>query len=48
LHRHEPLGRYNLLRIDAARRRVDLMGRGLAEPSGAVVELERRILAPKA
>ncbi|MBX9590188.1 MAG: metallophosphoesterase [Hyphomonadaceae bacterium] len=47
-HRHEPLGRYNLLRIDAARRRVDLMGRGLAEPSGAVVELERRILAPKA
>jgi 3',5'-cyclic AMP phosphodiesterase CpdA len=45
-HRHEPLGRYNLLRIDPARRRVDLVGRGLAEPGGAIVELERRALVP--
>jgi len=46
-HRHEPLGRYNLLRIDAARRCVDLVGRGLAEPGGAIVELERRALVPE-
>jgi 3',5'-cyclic AMP phosphodiesterase CpdA len=46
-HRHEPLGRYNLLRIDAARRCVDLVGRGLAAPGGAIVELERRTLVPE-
>ena len=46
-HRHEPLGRYNLYRIDPARRCVDLVGRGLAEPGGAIVELERRALVPE-
>lgn len=46
-HRHEPLGRYNLYRIEPAERRVAITGRGLAEPSGPVVELERRALAPK-
>jgi 3',5'-cyclic AMP phosphodiesterase CpdA len=46
-HRHEALGRYNLYRIepDAAGGtrpwRIELVGRGLAEPDGPVVELER-------
>jgi 3',5'-cyclic AMP phosphodiesterase CpdA len=43
-HRREPLARYNLYRIDAANRAIELAGRGLAEPGGAVVELERRSL----
>jgi len=42
-HRHEPLGRYNLYRIDSAERSIAVIGRGLAEPGGPVVELERRI-----
>ncbi len=46
-HRHEPLGRYNLYRIEPAQRSIDLIGRGLAEPGGAVVELERRTLVPR-
>ena len=50
-HHHEALGRYNLYRIapDAAGGsrpwRIELIGRGLAEPDGPVVELERRELA---
>lgn len=40
----EPLARYNLFRIGAARRAIELVGRGLAEPGGPVVELERRRL----
>jgi 3',5'-cyclic AMP phosphodiesterase CpdA len=43
-HRHEPLGRYNLYRIDPASRSIAIVGRGLAEPDGPVVELDRRTL----
>jgi len=46
-HRHEPLGRYNLYRIEPAERSIAVVGRGLAEPGGPVVELERRALTPK-
>ena len=44
-YKHEPLARYNLYHIDAATRAIELVGRGLAEPDGAVVELERRKLS---
>jgi len=44
-HKREPLARYNLYRIGAAGpRSVELVGRGLAEPDGPVVELDRRLL----
>jgi 3',5'-cyclic AMP phosphodiesterase CpdA len=46
-HRHEPLARYNLYRIDAGARVIELIGRGLAEPEGGIVEVERRNLLPK-
>jgi 3',5'-cyclic AMP phosphodiesterase CpdA len=46
-HRREPLARYNLLRIDPARRAIDLIGRGLAAPEGDIVQLERRVLVPE-
>ncbi len=42
----EPLARYNLYHIDG--RSIEMIGRGLAEPGGPVVELERRMLAPVA
>jgi len=45
-HKHEALARYNLYRIDALARAVTMIGRGLAEPDGPIVELERRILLP--
>ena len=45
-HRHEPLGRYNLYRLQPAERSIAVIGRGLAEPGGPVVELERRALVP--
>jgi 3',5'-cyclic AMP phosphodiesterase CpdA len=50
-HQHEALGRYNLYRIrpDAPGGpqpwRIELVGRGLAEPDGPVVELDRQELA---
>jgi 3',5'-cyclic AMP phosphodiesterase CpdA len=50
-HHHEALGRYNLYRIgpdgSAGPRpwRIELVGRGLAEPDGPVVELERSQLS---
>lgn len=46
-HGREPLGRYNLFRIEtgAAGTRIEMIGRGLAEPDGRVIELERRRLA---
>ena len=43
LHKHEPLARYNLYRIEGPPWRIELIGRGLAEPGGEV-ELERRML----
>jgi len=57
-HSHEglPLARYNLIRISFGARnrdddpghhiKLELVGRGLAEPAGRVVELERRMLTP--
>jgi len=44
-HKHEPLARYNLYRIEGPPWRIELIGRGLAEPGGGIVELERRMLA---
>jgi 3',5'-cyclic AMP phosphodiesterase CpdA len=41
----EPLARYNLYRIgDSGAGSIEVVGRGLAEPGGPVVELERRRL----
>jgi 3',5'-cyclic AMP phosphodiesterase CpdA len=53
-HRHEALGRYNLYRIGPAAPggphpwRIELVGRGLAEPDGPVVELDRHELCASA
>ncbi len=49
-HGAEQLARYNLYRIDAAARSFEMIGRGLAEPDGGVVEIERRtvLLSPQA
>jgi len=46
--RKEPLARYNLYRIlpSANPARIELIGRGLREPDGYVVELEHRLLEP--
>ncbi len=50
VHRHEPLARYNLYRIaPAAAGRpwsVELIGRGIRETDGPVVQVERRWLEP--
>ena len=42
----EPLARYNLYRIEGPPWRIELIGRGLEEPGGAIVEIERRWLSP--
>jgi 3',5'-cyclic AMP phosphodiesterase CpdA len=48
-YKEEPLARYNLFRIQGAGPwTVELVGRGLAEPGGRVVEIERRALAQPA
>jgi len=44
-HKREPLARYNMYRIDGPPWRIELIGRGLAEPGGEIRELERRVLA---
>lgn len=44
-YKSEPLARYNLYRIDLAGGTIDLIGRGLAETGGPIVELERRALS---
>ena len=44
----EPLARYNIFRITGPPWTVELIGRGLSQPDGAVAELERRTLAPQA
>ena len=44
-HRREPLARYNLFRIEPSSRAIELVGRGLSEPGGTVVEVERLNLA---
>jgi 3',5'-cyclic AMP phosphodiesterase CpdA len=53
-HHHEALGRYNLYRIERAATggpqawRIEMVGRGLADPEGPVVELDRRELSLEA
>jgi 3',5'-cyclic AMP phosphodiesterase CpdA len=47
-YKEEPLARYNLFRIEGAGPwAIELVGRGLAEPGGQAVEIERRILVPQ-
>lgn len=43
-HKREPLARYNLYRIAGPPWTIELVGRGLQQEGGAVVELERRLL----
>jgi 3',5'-cyclic AMP phosphodiesterase CpdA len=45
-HKGEPLARYNLYRIEGPPWSIELVGRGLEEAGGKIVELDRRILAP--
>lgn len=46
-HKREPLARYNLYRIAGGPPwSIELIGRGLQEPGGPIVEIERRRLAP--
>lgn len=47
IHRHEALARYNLYRLGSTPRppwRIELIGRGIREPGGPVVQVERRLL----
>lgn len=46
-HRHDELARYHLYRLTpgAPSAPIELIARGLAEPDGPIVELERRLLA---
>ena len=48
--RKETLARYNMYRIcpGSTRGAIELISRGLLDPDGPVVELERRLLKPKA
>ena len=43
-HMHEHLARYHLFRLPRARGPIEMIARGLAEPGGPVVEIERRML----
>jgi 3',5'-cyclic AMP phosphodiesterase CpdA len=45
-HKGESLGRYNLYRISEAGDgwRIEMLSRGLADPHGAIVELDRRFI----
>ena len=45
-YKAEPLARYNLYRIEGPPWRIEVVGRGLGEPEGPVVEIERRGLSP--
>ena len=47
-YRHEPLARYNLYLIAGPPWSIRLVGRGLADADGAIVEIERRQLTPTA
>ena len=47
-HKGEPLARYNLYRIVGPPWQIELVGRGLEEAGGAIVELERRTLSAPA
>ena len=52
VHRHEPLARYNVYRLHTPRPghgwQIELIGRGIREPDGPVVQVERRWLEPGA
>ncbi len=47
-HKKEPPARYHLYRLalDTNRPMIELISRGLAEPDGPIVELERRLIVP--
>jgi 3',5'-cyclic AMP phosphodiesterase CpdA len=47
-YKGEPLARYNLYRIGGPPWQIELIGRGLREPNGPIVEIERRRLSPPA
>jgi 3',5'-cyclic AMP phosphodiesterase CpdA len=47
-HTSAPLARYNLYRIAGPPWSIELVGRGLEEPGGPIVEIERRLLLPAA
>jgi 3',5'-cyclic AMP phosphodiesterase CpdA len=47
-YKAEPLARYNLYRIEGPPWSIELIGRGLREPDGPIVEIERRSLSPAA
>ncbi len=48
-YKEEPLARYNLFRIEGAGPwAIEMVGRGLTEPGGQAVEIERRLLVPSA
>jgi len=48
--RHEPLARYNIYRLYSSKSglgwQIELIGRGIREPNGPVVQVERRWLEP--
>lgn len=48
-YKKEPLARYHLYRLDPGRNDgvIEMIARGLAEPGGPVVELERRLITPE-
>lgn len=50
VHRYEPLARYNIYRLHRPGAnhswRIELIGRGIREPDGPVVQVERRWLEP--
>jgi 3',5'-cyclic AMP phosphodiesterase CpdA len=50
VHRHEPLARYNVYRLyrnAVGPWEIELIGRGIREPDGPVVQVERRMLKPE-
>ena len=47
-HKGEPLARYNLYRIEGPPWSIELVGRGLREAEGPIVEIEQRRLSPPA
>ena len=47
-YKGEPLARYNLYLVEGPPWRVELVGRGLKEAGGPIVEIERRLLSPPA
>jgi 3',5'-cyclic AMP phosphodiesterase CpdA len=48
-YKKEPLARYHLYHLDPGRNdgAIEMIARGLAEPGGPIVELERRLIIPE-